>query len=120
MTTFNQGNSNAELEVTVQRNMQPVKWTKRKKTYRESQTVTDTGLYRRLHGTSHQAELVSEDAKHIRGALWELENRFQLPFTHRTQDDASTGVDTEGLVPWHPNGAPFELTVAEVWPMKNV
>ena len=70
---------------------------------------------RKLHESFHQAELVNKDAKHIRGALWELEHRHKLPYAH-SQGESGTGVDKQGLVPWHPNGTPFELTIAKVQP----
>ena len=72
---------------------------------------------RKLDGTSHQVELVENDANHIRGALWELEHSHRLAPCEvggGASQIASPGVDRKGVVPWHPNGAPFELTVYEV------
>ena len=57
---------------------------------------------------------------HIRGAILALEHQSNsqrslagasLAFSPK---DGSPGVDTRGIIPWHPNGAPFELTIPRV------
>lgn len=73
----------------------------------------------KLEGTSRQAELADEEVLHIRGSITSLENSFHWPHSsplgaHR---DISPGLrHASGIIPWHPNGAPFELTIPKVRP----
>jgi len=69
-----------------------------------------------MEGTAHQAELVEGGVMHIRGAIMDLERHFQLATSlgGTEQGEGNPGLDKQGIVPWHPNGAPFELTIPKV------
>lgn len=72
----------------------------------------------KLQGTRHQKQLAEEDILHIKGAIQELEAHFHLQHSEaaaeRSSENRFLGVDSRGAIPWHPNGAPFELTAAKV------
>ena len=77
----------------------------------------------KAEGTSHQAELAEDDVLHVRGAILALEHQFNLQRSLAgaslafSPEDGSPGVDARGIIPWHPNGAPFELTIPRVRPV---
>jgi len=53
---------------------------------------------------------------HIRGAIVDLERQFQLSHSlgGAEHGEGNPGLDKQGVIPWHPNGAPFELTIPKV------
>ena len=77
----------------------------------------------KAEGTTHQAELAEDDVLHIRGAILALEHQFTLQRRLAgtslafSPQDGSPSVDGRGIIPWHPNGAPFELTIPMVRPV---
>jgi hypothetical protein len=52
---------------------------------------------------------------HIRGAILDLDRQFQLSHSLGLEHgEGNPGLEKGGVIPWHPNGAPFDLTIPKV------
>ena len=71
----------------------------------------------KVDGTAHQADLAEEEIRYLKGLIADIERKHKLRGVQAAVTSGgrrNSGVDTRGVVPWCPNGFPFDHTAEQV------